>query len=172
MGNEEAIQQTEQVLKPQTIPGGGDVPLLVQRALERKRAQLARDVAARPEIEADAKAAGIDLADVTPKDMTTLQKAVFSAGSSAPTTLAGIATAIATRSPGLGMLVGGAGGSTVQAGSTYGEARDKGATHDLASTAAGMDAIIEGLDAIPIGVAMKAGSRSSSAWRRRLQAKA
>lgn len=158
MSNQESIEQSRMVLEPQAMPGGASLPHMVRRGIERQQARLEKNLAARPEIEADASAAMQDLATATPKDMSTGQQAVFSAGSSAPTTLAGLAAGIATRSPAVGMAIAGGGGSTIQAGSTYGEAREKGASHRMASLAAAGDAAIEGLDALPVGVALKRGS--------------
>ncbi len=161
MANEDSIQGREMVLRspadpesPQEVAYG---PIL-RRARARHQEMLEQELAARPGIEQDAAAAREDLAAVTPKDMSTVQQAVFSAGSSAPTTLAGLAAGILTRSPAVGMAIAGGGGATVQAGSTYGEAREKGATHDMAKLAAAGDAAIEGLDALPVGVALKRGS--------------
>ena len=158
MANAESIAQREEATGPQTAPGGGTLPLVVQRGQERQRQRLAEEIAARAGLVEDATAAAKDLEAVTPKDMSTTQRAVFSAGTSAPTTLAAMAAGILTRNPALAMAIGGGGGSAIQAGSTYGEALDKGATHRQASVAGTIDGLIEGLDALPIGTALKAGS--------------
>lgn len=154
MGNEENIQNRQMVLDSTPV-GGPALPMMVRRGLERQQSKLDEEVAARPEIVSDAAASMQDLAEGTPKDMSTLQKGVFSAGTSAPTTLLALAFA---KNPALAMALGGAGGSAVQAGSTYGEATEKGADHRMASVAASIDGMIEGLDALPIGVALKPGS--------------
>jgi len=161
MSNEENIRGREMVLRPSTEPDSvheAAYSRILQRARARQQELLEQERAALPGIEADAAAAMQDLSAVTPKDMSTVQKGVFSAGTSAPTTLAALAAGIVTRSPAVAMAIGGGGGGAIQAGSTYGEARERGATHELASSAAGMDALIEGFDALPIGVALAPGS--------------
>ena len=158
MANEESIQQREEVINSTPLPGpegAPQLPHIVRRALERQQAKLEEERAARPAIVQDAEAARQDLAAVTPPDMTTGQKAVFGLGTSAPTTIAGLAL---TRNPAAAMTIAGGGGVTVQAGSTYGEALEKGASHRNASLAATIDGLIEGLDALPIGIALKPGS--------------
>lgn len=162
LSNEERIAGREMVLEPPSDPSSVQEvaygPRLA-KARERQRTRLAQEIAARPEIDADAAAAMQDMAAVTPKDMSTAQQAVFSAGSSSPTTLAGLAAGILTRNPGLAMLIAGGGGSAVQGGATYGEAREKGAPHKQAATAAGIDAIAEGVgEALPLKFALAPGA--------------
>lgn len=162
LSNEERIAGREMVLEPSSDPSSVQEvaygPRLA-KARERQRTRLAQEIAARPEIDADAAAAMQDMAAVTPKDMSTAQQAVFSAGSSSPTTLAGLAAGILTRNPGLAMLIAGGGGSAVQGGATYGEAREKGAPHKQAATAAGIDAIAEGVgEALPLKFALAPGA--------------
>ncbi len=162
LSNEERIRGREMVLEPPSDPNSVHEVAYgprLQKARERQRTRLAQEIAARPEIDADAAAAMQDMAAVTPKDMSTAQQAVFSAGASAPTTLAGLAAGIITRNPGLAMLIAGGGGSAVQGGATYGEARAKGAPHKQAATAAGIDAIAEGVgEALPLKFALAPGA--------------
>jgi hypothetical protein len=116
-------------------------------------------IAKRAEIDQDAAAAMQDMDAATPKDMSTVQQAAFSAGTSGIPTLAGVAAGILTRNPGIAMTLAGGGGAAMQAGSTYGEAREKGATHEVAAKAAGIDALLEGAgEALPLKFALKPGS--------------
>lgn len=96
---------------------------------------------------------------ITPKDMNTAEQAVWSFVQSAPPTALGLAVGILTRNPALAMTIAGGGGSAMQFGQTYLEATAKGASHDVAGRAATIDGIIEGLDALPLGVALKPGSK-------------
>jgi hypothetical protein len=96
---------------------------------------------------------------VTPADMTTAQQALVSLVQSAPPTLLGISAGIVTGNPAIAMILAGGGGAAFQAGSTYNEARDKGATHELAAAAARIDGILEGVgESIPLAAALKPGS--------------
>ncbi len=111
-----------------------------------------------PEKVAASKKAREIAAAVTPPDMTTMQKGVSSFVQSAPSTLAAVVTGVLTRSPQAAMAIGGLGGFVQQAGQTYGEAIVKGATHEVARRSSLIQGAIELFDAVPIGVAMKAGS--------------
>ncbi|MBX9905503.1 MAG: hypothetical protein K2Y31_14210 [Burkholderiales bacterium] len=120
---------------------------------------LADDETAASKAARDADSAMVDLKLVTPQNMNLAQEAVSSLAQSAPPTALGIAAGILTRNPALAMTIAGGGGGAIQAGSTYGEARAKGASHRLSSTAATIDAILEGVgEALPLRIAMKRGS--------------
>lgn len=95
---------------------------------------------------------------VTPKNQTLPQKAFTSLVSSAPPQLAALGAGILTRSPALAMLIAGGGGTAMQAGSTYGDARDHLANVRTATRAAMVQGGIEALDALPIGIALKPGT--------------
>jgi hypothetical protein len=160
MHNEEQIRSREQLLTPATPrPEGTTLSGRVRRAVENQRAALGEDRAALAQAERDAAISQDFLATETPRDMTTAQKAVSSVAQSAPSTLAGISAGILTRNPWLAMTIAGGGGAAQQAGSTYGEAREKGATHDVSQRAAAIDAVLEGVgEALPLRFALKAGS--------------
>lgn len=95
---------------------------------------------------------------VTPVNMSFGQQVASSIAQSAAPTLAGLAIGIVTRNPYLAMATAGAGGAALQGGSTYEEALEKGASHQQAARAAGIDAILEGIgEALPLGYALKEG---------------
>jgi hypothetical protein len=139
---------------------GGAVTGMVRRsAIDRQRGALQRDEAAVKAAERDVNVAQMDLLSVTPADMNTAQQAVTSLAQSAAPTMLGVAAGILTRNPALAMAIAGGGGSAIQAGSTYGEAREKGASHRLSALAATIDGILEGVgEALPLGIALKQGS--------------
>lgn len=140
-------------------PGGAVTGRVDPRALARQERLLVKDEAATAAAERDAARAREDMALVTPRGMNVPQQAVSSLAQSAPTTLAGIAAGILTRSPALAMALAGGGGAATQVGSTYGEAREKGATHRAAGVAATIDGILEGVgEALPLKVALAPGA--------------
>lgn len=139
--------------------GGAVTGRVLPGALDRQRELLGKDEAAIKAAERDASIARTDLLAVTPPNMDTAQQAVWSLAQSAPPTLAGVAVGILTRNPALAMAIAGGGGSAFQAGSTYGEAREKGASHRMSATAATIDGILEGVgEALPLAIALKHGS--------------
>jgi hypothetical protein len=154
---ESAVQREEAVMPAAADPSGWGA-LVKPKAVTRQVEKLAADRTAIADAVASANQAKDYLVDETPADMTTGQKAVSSLVSSAPPTALGIATGILTRNPAAAMAIAGGGGSAIQAGSTYGEALEHGADHRQASIASTIDAAIEGLDALPVGVALKPGS--------------
>lgn len=162
MWNEESRGQRQDVLD---APAGGETAggAVSGRAApgskDRQTRLLAEDRVALEASERDAAVARKDLQAVTPPDMNTAQKAVWSLAQSAPPTLTGIAAGILTRSPALAMAIAGTGGAGVQAGATYGEAREKGASHRLSAFAATVDGLLEGVgEALPLRIALKPGS--------------
>lgn len=139
--------------------GGAATAIIRPRALERQQHLLTRDTADLQAAKTDAEFAADEQRRITPANMTTAQQAATSLVQSAPATALGLGAGILTRSPQLAMAIAGVGGAQFQAGSTYGEAIDKGASHRTASVAASIDAILEGAgEALPLGVAMKAGT--------------
>lgn len=146
----------EEVLAPGTNPLGYNIR---PKAIARQQEALAADRAASATAAEDVTAANQDLAAITPENMSTWQKALFSTAASAPPTLLGIATGILTKNPALAMTIAGGGGAAMQGGQTYGEAREKGAPHLEAARAAGIDAILEGAgEALPLKLALKPGT--------------
>lgn len=101
---------------------------------------------------------------VTPKDMSPFQKMVWSGVTSSASTALGIGVGIASRNPMLGAAVSGATGFAQQAGSTYTDCLDAGGTHDTCMGSAIRQGLIEGADSIPVGVALRAGSPTRSAF--------
>lgn len=158
----EAIPKEVQVFDPATsgeTPGGAVTGRVRRGAIERQRALLAKDEASIKAATQDANTSALDLKNLTPANMDTAQQAVSSLIQSAPPTMLGIAAGILTRNPVLAMTIAGGGGSALQAGSTYAEAREKGATHRTSALAATIDGILEGVgEALPLGIALKQGS--------------
>lgn len=100
-----------------------------------------------------------DLELVTPRNMSLGQEVVSTLVSSAPTTLAGVGIGLATRNPALAYTIGIGGGAAQTFGSTYPEAREKGASPNTALLAATIDAMLEaGGEAIGLGPALKHGT--------------
>lgn len=161
MSEESAAQRRLAVAGPTMgeTPAGAVTGRAAPGAIERQTRLLAEDETAISAAVRDAEIAMGDLRLVTPRNMNLAQEAVSSLAQSAPPTALGIAAGILTRNPALAMTIAGGGGGVVQAGSTYGEARSKGAPHRLSSTAATIDAILEGVgEALPLRIAIKRGS--------------
>jgi DNA repair protein RadC/GNAT superfamily N-acetyltransferase len=167
MAAEESAQQRREALGTEQLdsmtagetPGGAVTGMVRRSAVDRQRAALKRDEAAAAAATVDVNVAQTDLLNITPRDMNTAQQAVSSLAQSAPPTLLGVAAGILTRNPGLAMSIAGGGGSAIQAGSTYNEARKEGASHRLSAMAATIDGILEGVgEALPLGIALKQGS--------------
>lgn len=161
MGAEEDIAQRAMAVAPAEgeTPAGAVTGRAAPGALARQQVALERDRAKLAVAEQDAARAKADAELVTPQDMTTTQKAVSSLAQSAAPTLAGIGVGIMTRNPWLAMSIAGGGGGAMQGGSTYGEAREKGAGHRQASIAATIDTVLESAgEALPLGIALKAGT--------------
>lgn len=158
---EGVLQRSDVINNPSTgeTRGGGVSGRVAPGALDRQERLLTQDRADLERARLDADRAAGDLKAITPHGMNLPQEAFFSAASSAPPTLAGIAAGILTRSPHLAMAIAGGGGSAMAAGSTYGEAMEKGAGHRMSAVAASIDAILEGVgEALPLGIALKRGS--------------
>ncbi|MDP2620593.1 MAG: hypothetical protein Q8P46_10530, partial [Hyphomicrobiales bacterium] len=140
----------------QSNPLGYRIP---KSAIQRQQRRLEESTAAGERVKAQIDQYKRETELVTPQNMDTAQQAVWSLVQSAPPTLLGIAVGILTRNPVAAMAIAGGGGGTFQAGSTYGEARDKGASHRLAGVAATIDAVLEGVgEALPLAIALRPGS--------------
>jgi hypothetical protein len=128
-------------------------------AVARQEQRVAEARASRERAEAEAAQARADVRLMTPKDQTVAQQALSSLAQSAGPTLLGLAAGILTRNVPLAMTIAGGGGAAQQAGSTYGEARERGASHQQASVAAVIDGTLEGLgEALPIGFVLRPGT--------------
>lgn len=161
MAEEGAAQRRPVVEGPAAgeTPAGAVTGRAAPGSIKRQQGLLTKDEAAIAGAERDAALAKSDLQLVTPHGINLPQQAVSSLAQSAPPTALGIAAGILTRNPALAMTIAGGGGGAVQAGATYGEAREKGASHRLSATAATIDAILEGVgEALPLRIALKRGS--------------
>ncbi len=153
---EENAVGREEALGTQSNPLGYRIS---PKALERQKQGLEQARQAGEAAKQWAESTKREMALVTPQGMDTTQQAVWSLVQSAPPTVLGIGVGIATRNPVAAMAIAGGGGSAFQAGSTYGEARDKGAPHRIAAMAASIDGVLEGVgESIPLAAALKPGS--------------
>lgn len=105
---------------------------------ERLRSQEEQQVPAQEE---KAKKSSEALKEVTPKNPTTGQEIISSVMQSAAPLAAGLA--VGAVNPLAGVAIATAGGAVLQGGSTYEEAKQKGATDLKASRAAGIDSLLE-----------------------------
>lgn len=133
-------------------------PLRLAQAEHRRRMLERAEKELETAVPAAAKAREI-AASVTPENMTVAQQALSSLAQSSPSTLVGVSAGILTRNLPLAFAIAGGGGAAQQAGATYGEARERGATHEKATMAAMIDAALEGGgEMLPLGFALKAGT--------------
>ncbi len=159
MAEESAAQRRSVGPAVGETPAGAVTGRAAPGSIERQRSLLVQDEAAVEAAAREAVQARSDLQLVTPHGMDVAQQAVSSLAQSAPPTALGIAVGILTRNPALAMTIAGGGGGAIQGGSTYGEARERGAPHRLSATAATIDAILEGVgEALPLRIALKLGS--------------
>lgn len=137
-------------------PGGAATGIVQPSTIQRQHA--AQVTATETESRAEEQVASSNerMKAAAPQNMTYGQQVVSSVAQSAAPTILGLGIGIVTRNPWLAMGVAGGGGAALQGGSTYGEAIEKGASHEEAARAAGIDAILEGVgEAIPLGYALK-----------------